>query len=90
MTSNLLDCAVLTPHQLNRAIEKRTGEKSQPMLSDLRESGHVEADADVIIFLNRETVGAKNDKTVLRIGKNRQGECGILDIRFNSLTTRFE
>lgn len=90
MTANLLDCAVLTPHQLNRAIEKRTGEKGQPMLSDLRESGHVEADADVIIFLNRETVGAKNDKTVLRIGKNRQGECGILDIRFNSLTTKFE
>ncbi|MCP3684599.1 MAG: AAA family ATPase [bacterium] len=90
-TANLLDCGLIVPHQLSRKIEQRSQEKREmPLLSDLRDSGHIEQDADIVLFLNRDILGDTSSKTTLRIGKNRTGETGILDLKFNSLTTRFE
>lgn len=90
-TANLLDCVVIAPHQLSRSIEKRSEKKKEvPLLSDLRDSGHIEQDADVVMFLNRDTIGNNSERTVLRIGKHRTGSTGIIDLRFNLLTTKFE
>lgn len=90
-TANLLDCVVLAPHQLSRKIEQRSQERREiPMLSDLRDSGHIEQDADAVLFLNRDIMGEKSTKTTLRIGKNRTGETGIIDLTFNHLTTHFD
>jgi replicative DNA helicase len=90
-TANLLDCTVIAPHQLSRKIEQRSQEKREiPLLSDLRDSGHIEQDADVVMFLNRNILGETGTKTTLRLGKNRTGETGILNLTFNQLTTRFE
>ena len=88
--SSLLDCSVLAPHQLNRKIEQRSENKRYPLLSDLRDSGHIEQDADVVMFLNRETLGENSIETQLRIGKNRTGDTAIIDLKFNKNTTRFE
>lgn len=87
-TANLLDCAVIAPHQLSRGIEHRKKD-SLPMLSDLRDSGHVEQDADVIMFLNRDVL-QKGERVTLRIAKNRTGQTATIDLRFSNITTRFE
>lgn len=90
-TANLLDCAVLAPHQLNRKIELRSKkDREAPLLSDLRDSGHIEQDADVVMFLNRDIIGEHPERASLRIGKHRTGSTGILDLTFNINTTRFE
>ena len=88
--ANTLNCVVLSPHQLSRKIERRSEEKQAiPLLSDLRDSGHIEQDADVVMFLNREILGNDPEKTILRIGKHRTGSTGIIDLKFNSKTTQF-
>ncbi|RPI82925.1 MAG: hypothetical protein EHM34_06120, partial [Nitrosopumilales archaeon] len=91
MTANLLDCVVLSPHQLNRAVERRSKtERELLKLSDLRDSGHLEQDADVVMFLNRDMLGKQSEKSSIQIAKNRVGQTGLVDIRFNILTTKFE
>lgn len=91
IAAQMLDCALLTPHQLNRKIEQRSKkDQESPLLSDLRDSGHIEQDADVVMFLNRDVVGEAGEHATLRIGKHRTGQTGKLDLRFNSLTTKFE
>jgi len=77
----LLACEIETPiillSQLNREIEKR--DKKTPRLSDLRDSGAIEQDADIVIFLSKkEEVG----DVLLTIAKNRSGELGEIDYRF--------
>ena len=92
MTANILDCAVLAPHQLSRRIERRSeGKREQPLLSDLRDSGHIEQDSDVVLFLNRDLLGEEGGaRTTLRIGKNRTGQVGIIDLKFDKETTMFQ
>jgi len=81
--------------QLNRANEQRTNKR--PMLSDLRESGAVEEDADVILFPHRESYYQRNanerepaiaDAEII-VGKNRDGEGGITKCTFDSRITAF-
>lgn len=85
-----LQCAVVTPHQLNRRIEKRSGVgKETAVLSDLRDSGHIEQDADAVIFLTRKTAGKVASRAMLQIAKNRLGETGAVPLEFNPYTTRF-
>lgn len=86
-----LDTPVLLLHQLSRAVETRGGDK-RPILSDLRDSGEIEQDADVVIFLYRpEYYGFETDeegnstKGYLEfiVAKNRHGRTGIVKAHYN-------
>ncbi len=89
-----LHIPILALSQLSRAPEQRgTGEK-RPQLSDLRESGAIEQDADVVLFLFREEVYKKDDpdlkgKAELIIGKQRNGPTGCVDLHFIREFTSF-
>jgi replicative DNA helicase len=85
-----LDVPVVALSQLSRAAEAR-GEGA-PKLSDLRESGALEQDADLIMFLYRKETppDAETGTTDLSIGKHRNGPTGALKLVFKSEYTRFE
>jgi replicative DNA helicase len=90
------NCPVLALSQLSRAPEARNPPK--PMMSDLRESGSIEQDADVVAFIYREDYYAKNDdlpeekKNVAEIilAKQRNGPTGTIKMAFLKSFTRFE
>jgi len=84
-----LSCPIITLSQLNRDLEKRADKK--PMISDLRESGAIEQDADIIMFLHKpESEGAQDDKVILNIAKHRNGPTGDIELIFNQETTTFK
>lgn len=92
-----LNIPVIALAQLNRAVETRT--EKRPQLSDLRESGSIEQDADVVMFLNRpEYYGIDKDKdgnsnegiAEVIIGKQRNGPVGEVRLRFIKEYARFE
>lgn len=92
-----LDCPVICLCQLSRALETRPVKERLPMLSDLKETGSLEQDGDVIIFLNREDYWHKNEKdytmdheATISVAKNRDGEIGIFNTKWHSGTQRFE
>ena len=85
-----LDIPVLALAQLNRGLEQR--EDKTPKLSDLRESGDIEQDADVVMFLHRPCIydiGASKTVAELFIAKNRSGHMGTLQLSFDAETTTF-
>lgn len=85
-----LEVPVIALAQLNRAVEGR--KDSAPGLSDLRDSGAIEQDADVVILLNRERAMTDGEdertKMVLHIAKNRHGKTGHVALRFDGLFAR--
>ena len=85
-----LDVPVLALSQLSRAVESRGG---RPRLSDLRDSGSIEQDADVVMFIHREDKGKdESEKTnivEILIEKHRNGPVGKVDLYFDEKTTTF-
>jgi len=85
-----LDVPVLALSQLNRAVESRGG---KPRLSDLRDSGSIEQDADVVMFIHRDDKGKdESEKTNIAeilIEKHRNGPTGKIELYFNEKTTTF-
>ncbi|MFQ5559727.1 MAG: replicative DNA helicase [Nitrospinota bacterium] len=88
-----LNVPVIALSQLSRATEQRGGEK-RPQLSDLRESGAIEQDADVVMFVYRgefyEETPENKGKAELIIGKQRNGPIGTVSLAFLKEYTRFE
>src|SRR5262249_35664158 len=86
---------VMGMSQLNRGVETRTTKDKRPQLSDLRESGAIEQDADMIVFIyrdeyyNPETTNAKGIAELI-IAKQRNGPTGKVMTRFTSSCTRFD
>jgi len=89
-----LKVPVLAISQLSRAVEQRTNKI--PMLSDLRESGSIEQDADVVMFIYREDYYnpdcADNEKNIAKVvvAKHRNGPTGQFNLYFKKEQTRFE
>ncbi|MEL0174336.1 MAG: replicative DNA helicase [bacterium] len=88
-----LDVPIVALSQLSRAVEQRTGSK-RPQLSDLRESGAIEQDADVVLFLFRPWVYSRDEedegKAEIIIAKQRNGPTGIVEATYINRYTRFE
>lgn len=84
-----LEIPVLVISQLSRAIEKR--ESKKPVLSDLRESGSIEQDADVVIFLNKEEENIGKDQVTVEliVAKNRNGPLGKTKLKFLTNFAKF-
>lgn len=90
-----LNVPIICLSQLNRMAETRADHK--PQLSDLRESGSIEQDADVVMMLHRKDYYHKSDPnhqatgtTELIINKQRMGPCGVVNLQFDDKTTTFK
>ena len=86
-----LEVPVIALSQLNRAVESR--EDKRPRMADLRESGAIEQDADIVLLLHRPDYYEPNDQpgiAVLDVAKNRNGATGNFNLAFIKKITRFE
>jgi replicative DNA helicase len=92
-----LEIPVVALSQLSRASEQRGGDR-KPILSDLRDSGAIEQDADVVLFIHRPEMYQKEDSdgrslegvAEILLAKHRNGPTGSLDLHFEKSITRFD
>ncbi|MCK5744514.1 MAG: replicative DNA helicase, partial [Caldisericia bacterium] len=85
-----LSVPIIVQSQLSRGIEQR--QDHRPVLSDLRESGSIEQDADVVMFLSRPSSEQERAQGIINLilAKQRNGPVGILGLKFLNQYTRFE
>jgi replicative DNA helicase len=87
-----LNVPVVAASQLSRAVEQRTDKR--PMLSDLRESGSIEQDSDVVVFIYRDVYydpdSPEGNRAEIHIAKHRNGPTGAIDLIFIPETTQFQ
>jgi replicative DNA helicase len=91
-----LDVCVVALSSLSRAVEKR--DDKRPMMSDLRESGDIESDADVVAFLYRpmyyanmsQRIDMESEEAEILVAKNRNGEVGECRLQFTPAKARFD
>jgi len=94
-TAKELDVPIISLSQLSRNAVQRTGGSGKPQLSDLRESGSIEQDADMVLFIHRpDYVGLSDnpedkEKTQIIIAKHRNGETADIDMRFRGDQIKF-
>ncbi len=83
-----LQCPLILLSQMSRGIESR--EEKTPLLSDLRESGAIEQDADIVMFLSREDEkDKKNSPVILNVAKHRNGDLGFIRLVWDGAHQRF-
>ena len=82
-----LDVPILAVAQLSRAVEMRSDKR--PILSDLRESGNLEMDADIVLFLYRLEDPSQKGLTEVIVAKHRQGPTGVIRLAFQESTACF-
>lgn len=91
-----LDVPVVALSQLSRRVEEKGRPDGKPQLSDLRESGALEQDADLVAFIYREAAYKPNDPSIpdskaeIIIAKQRNGPTGPVEVRFERSCTRFD
>lgn len=94
-TAKEMNVPIISLSQLSRQAVQRTGSNNRPQLSDLRESGSIEQDADMVLFIHRYDYQGLSDnpedvgKTSLIIAKHRNGEIGEIDMMFRASEVRF-
>lgn len=93
-----VDVPILALSQMNRSVEQRRGDYARPQLSDLRESGAIEQDADIVMFIHKDTNPDPNDteaiekqgKVEIILAKHRSGPTGHFDLAFRPEINRFD
>ncbi|MCE9598033.1 MAG: replicative DNA helicase [Spirochaetia bacterium] len=93
-----VDAPVLALSQMNRSVESRRGDTARPQLSDLRESGAIEQDADIVMFIHRDLNPDPNDieaqenrgKAEIILAKHRNGPVGSFHLAFRPEINRFD
>jgi len=89
-TAREINAPVIALSQLNRQVDMR--EDKTPRLSDLRDSGALEQDADIVLFIHRPELGQKDGDrslTVITVGKHRNGPVGQVNFKFDEKTCKF-